>query len=1046
MDKLNLFKLEKENNTNQKNNHINNKLYTKETHTPNKIPPIKTRTHIKIKSRDLNRELNLNTENNITYNYHKLHLRPNKTLNNLNTLKINRDKKLKINLINRHHLSFSYKKNDTYKKILNLWKDLGVNYIYQSVFNKTIKDLRDKERDDYLKYEFDKLNNIFNIIKLIKNDIKNRENIIYQLQSNYNNKNIQNKNFDEETIKQIISIFNDIRKYSLDITYNILLLKKEIGFDLSLNKFDINKIFSFKKDYIIKINSDLDFLSDSSLNQYFSFEKSDPFFANIKFNINYSYNFPEIKDEKKNYILKNFKNIFFDELIGQNLNLNNGKNNNLESIINFKHFKFNKIASQNNIIKAQRGLSKQKLRPKINNKIYIEANSKSISDKTKTEIINAKNIQNIRKKVFNTNINLNFNSKIKEDNLPQFDEDMKIFEKIIEQKIFGKEKKFDIINENKKNKSYNKKSSKFSTDKKKELSNFIQNIFDETEIELSEKTNPKKLMTNNNGVGGGDNTEIINDNKIKKIYDEFYIELYKDKLSEIEKIYQDYYKHIPEKIKYGFNIQSNIVKYINGIYPKILLVKSNQKNNTIIGIITLNYISANTNSISIAKVKSNNYNKILNISSISCLDENQFESILLNTIDFCQEFFYFENIILELYYLNKEGQFILYTDLENIIKSKAKFRWVNMENDGINRKIKYKLVNKNIKNNNDENIINNIINLKCVNLIGYEEEKNYKKRDIRELAFINDFSINYLLLEMKGQQNFKITDNKNNGNNYINNLTNKVTFKSINRECSDFLISQIGANNDIEKFIDENKNVFNVSDFLEKINKKIYYEPYFSISILNINNSFKNIVKKKFNGYIYNILLFAQISEFSIKDKNDNELIFYLIKNPEYNSSMIIYQLTEKQTFADMINIFSNNNDNNNKKNISEIFKDIFSLVNQKPMKVNKNICIPCFKCQANQMCFRPSVFSDVILENDSLDKKYKINFINFIEELTFGIDEPNIIKENIMDLDNFINKDDIIIKNDFIINFVENNLIFELQIPTIATFFVEKKNWIKSD
>ena len=101
-----------------------------------------------------------------------------------------------------------------------------------------IKNSNEKERDDYFKYEFDKLNNINNIIKLIKNDIKNRENIIFQLQSNYNNKNIQNKNFNEETLKQIISIFNDIRKYSLDITYNILLLKKELGFDLSLNKYD----------------------------------------------------------------------------------------------------------------------------------------------------------------------------------------------------------------------------------------------------------------------------------------------------------------------------------------------------------------------------------------------------------------------------------------------------------------------------------------------------------------------------------------------------------------------------------------------------------------------------------------------------------------------------------------------------------------------------------------------------------------------------------------------------------------------------------------
>ena len=1046
MDKLNLFKLGKENNTNTKNKHIINKLYKKETHTPNKIPPIKTRTHIKIKSRDLNPALNLNTENNITYNNLNRQLRPNRTLNNLNTLKINRDKKLKINLINRHHLNFSLKNNDTYKKILNLWKDLGVNYIYQSVFNKMIKNSNEKERDDYFKYEFDKLNNINNIIKLIKNDIKNRENIIFQLQSNYNNKNIQNKNFNEETLKQIISIFNDIRKYSLDITYNILLLKKELGFDLSLNKYDTNKIFSFKKDYIIKINSDLDFLIDSSLNQYFTFEKSDPFFQKIKFNINYAYNFPEINDEKKIFILTNFKNIFLDELIGQNLNLTNGHNPNVESILNFKHFNFLKINNQNNIIKAQRGLSKQKLRPKINNnnnnKIYIDSNKSNIS-KADTEIITAKNIQNIKKKVFNTNINLNFNSKIKNDNMPQFDEDMKIFEKIIEQKIFGKQKKLETDNDSKKNKSYNK-INKIGTEKKKEFSNFIQNIFNETEIDLSEKTNPKKILTND--INNDNNTEIIKETIIRKAYNEFIIELYNNKLSELENIYKNYYKLIPEKIKYGFNIQSDIKKYINGIYPKFLIVKSNQIDNKIIGIITLNYISANTNTISIGKTKSNNYNKILNISSISCLDETQFEIILLNVIDFCQEFFYYENIILELYYYNKEGEFILYSDLESIIKSKAKFRWVNMENDGINRKIKYKLVNKNkissVKN------INNIINLKSVNLIAYEEENNFKKRDIRELSFINDFSINYLFLEMKGQHNFKITDNKNKGENYINYLINKVTFKAINHICSDFIISQIGANNEIEKFIEENKNVFDVSDFLDKINEKIYYEPYFSLSILNINNSFKNIVKKKFNGFIYNILFLAQISEFSIKDKNDNELIFYLIKNPEYNSSIIIYQLNEEQTFGDIINIFSKNNDNinNNKKNISEIFKDIFSLVNQKPMKINKNIYIPTFKCQANQMCFRPSVFSDVILENDNLNKKYKIDCINFIEELTFGIDEPNNMKENIMDLDTFENKDDIVIKNDFIINFVENNLIFELQIPTIATFFVEKKNWIKSD
>ena len=114
--------------------------------------------------------------------------------------------------------------------------------------------------------------------------------------------------------------------------------------------------------------------------------------------------------------------------------------------------------------------------------------------------------------------------------------------------------------------------------------------------------------------------------------------------------------------------------------------------------------------------------------------------MLLNTIDFCQEFFYFENIFIELYYLNKNGQFILYTDLEDIIKSKAKFRWVNMINDGINRKIKYKLVNNNLKNNNDKNNKENIINLKEVNIIAYEEENKYKRRDIKLFIIRNDWT------------------------------------------------------------------------------------------------------------------------------------------------------------------------------------------------------------------------------------------------------------------------------------------------------------------
>ena len=60
-----------------------------------------------------------------------------------------------------------------------------------------------------------------------------------------------------------------------------------------MNKFDLNKIFIFPNDYLIKMNNDLDFLINSPLNKYFNFSKSDPFITKI--NNNNKYKLPELK-------------------------------------------------------------------------------------------------------------------------------------------------------------------------------------------------------------------------------------------------------------------------------------------------------------------------------------------------------------------------------------------------------------------------------------------------------------------------------------------------------------------------------------------------------------------------------------------------------------------------------------------------------------------------------------------------------------------------------------------------------------------------------
>ena len=122
---------------------------------------------------------------------------------------------------------------------------------------------------------------------------------------------------------------------------------------------------------------------------------------------------------------------------------------------------------------------------------------------------------------------------------------------------------------------------------------------------------------------------------------------------------------------------------------------------------------------------------------------------------------------------------------------------------------------------------------------------------------------------------------------------------------------------------------------------------------------------------------------------------FYLIKSCEQNTSIIIYELKKNETLEDIIKMLVNKEEKNHEKNISEVFNNLFAKVTKKPNKINKNIYIPSFKILLSQIAYRPSVFSDVMLENDQ--NKYKITWLNFIEELTYEVDEPFSVQPNLM-------------------------------------------------
>ena len=546
----------------------NKRINIKDSNAPSRIHLNKARTHIKIKSHDLkisnipsdeesNQKMNITnfkTDSKILNLLPKSKLKQSKTENNLLILKLNKNVE-KNNKNNKYTANNIIKNSEAYKELLNLWEELGVNYIYQSIFNKISNSLNKEKKENYFRYEINKLNNIFNIINSIVNNINDRDNIVFQLQKNYyegyvNDIDTSNFNFNEETIKKIISILIDLRKYSFEIVNNIVCLRKEIVYDIIMNKYDINKLLVFPSDYLIKMNNDLDFLINTPLNKYFNFSKSDPFLIKLNIansntnynNLNSIYELPEIKEENFLAIINKYDYLILDELISQEVNLItiNSKNS-FDSILNFAPI--NKIIKKNNklnikkihkadinniISKANRNLSHQKFLPKItnNNKKVIDS---EISNLPNIREINNNNIlKNSNKHIIhddknyisdnNNNFfdeernNENQYKKIKLNNIIQKnginEDDMKIFEKIIEQGIMEKnniDKEIDIDNKIKKISFYKKRKQKSKIkalslntsimsykikyrdefkDKgiKNEISNFINNILEETEI------------------------------------------------------------------------------------------------------------------------------------------------------------------------------------------------------------------------------------------------------------------------------------------------------------------------------------------------------------------------------------------------------------------------------------------------------------------------------------------------------------------------------------------------------------------------------------
>ena len=232
--------------------------------------------------------------------------------------------------------------SEDYVIIKKIWEDLGVTKEYQNSFNNYIKSLSDSEKISFYNNEINELKILGNALLKFHKEVNARKRNIISFRK-YISQFINNdNNFIKENNSMILDIIRQIQSLRLNvinITKYFLKIREITTYLVLMGKIDltkINKDYAYDSDYLLKIEDDLNFLSElPGLQNYFEIKNKDPFLISFKIKKinNKEINIP-ISDELKADIDK-YQYIFIQEKIKNNFIEYYNKNNNFIFLNNF---------------------------------------------------------------------------------------------------------------------------------------------------------------------------------------------------------------------------------------------------------------------------------------------------------------------------------------------------------------------------------------------------------------------------------------------------------------------------------------------------------------------------------------------------------------------------------------------------------------------------------------------------------------------------------------------------------------------------------------
>ena len=435
------------------------------------------------------------------------------------------------------------------------------------------------------------------------------------------------------------------------------------------------------------------------------------------------------------------------------------------------------------------------------------------------------------------------------------------------------------------------------------------------------------------------------------------------------------------------------------------------------------------------------YKKSLVITSISCSNNYSIINTVLQLVEYCNKNLEYDELVLYLYFYeneNKKGEYLLNEEYKNMIKTKTLFKWTALENSGNERKIKYhykKIFDKNyIENKNSIKILNNYIHIKFYRYIKYNTGKCLLNMTTKEYTYL------FNVLELIYKYNININDPNDELNSIftkLQGLKKKRLLKLITEFNYPLCATVKPFFEELSKSEDKLFSDILLKRFIGILKTFPKDSPYNSLGFFccDISTNFSSIIKRKMNGYEYNII---SINEFNIetfrlnneKNNEDFNKFIYFFKSQNKSISFLIYELD--------INEEINMNDiNHNKKIFYKLLKRILTKDNDEPVKLYPKIAIPSFKYYTG-VEKEKEITMKKIADYDLLDGNDWFNFCieNNNEENLFSFPEQNI---------NIENNDNIkIINNSFIIAIINPELTVDYQIPALNIYYINKNCWIK--